>query len=546
VIAWSIAVAIAPLPSVDEPVSDDPTVPAIDAPAEPAPAEPAAPSPLSTSAAPRSVPAPDPAAVPGRERLRPPNPTWHVVPPRGRVLIDATASPRPTDVKSRPVHGEARLGLGFGAVMRDGIAQLWPRVALDFSERAPVRLGVGFPIRFRMVPQAPDQSGVVRRRDVDEAGDFVAILEHLSYRDQFARGTEGRAEVDLQIGRVADESLGHGSLVRHVHGNLDLDRRRTGVVFRSALRGRVAQQHAAFVTEVVAPDPTGGHVLGARVAGELAGAGLGLQVAGDPTAPRQLATTGTTTVGWARDDRTGRLRSLGRRGVVGTALDLSYRATDDWSWTVLPYVDLVLLPGLGGGGHIGVAPEGVLGRRRRIRLGGMAEVTAGSTGYDPAYFDLTYGVDRWQVPPLPVRGARPEDLVDTSAPKHGFVAGENLRGAGGSGRVYLRHGVGVAVELGYRARPGPRGHLADAAFGITLPAVDLRLRAAHRGRHGFEATRRGTVGLLELRVPILRYLEFEASAGWLFALRADPDVPGAGVLAGAGFFVAGVAGRVPW
>jgi hypothetical protein len=58
------------------------------------------------------------------------------------------------------------------------------------------------------------------------------------------------------------------------------------------------------------------------------------------------------------------------------------------------------------------------------------------------------------------------------------------------------------------------------------------------------------VARLDLRVPVIRYLDVEASGGWMFAIREDSGATSAtnptGVMTGGGLFLAGVAGRVPW
>jgi hypothetical protein len=82
--------------------------------------------------------------------------------------------------------------------------------------------------------------------------------------------------------------------------------------------------------------------------------------------------------------------------------------------------------------------------------------------------------------------------------------------------------------------------------GVDLPEVELFARFAHRGRHGFEPEAAGTLAQLELRVPVLRWLDVDATAGWLFATRRQSDGAAGAVVRGAGVIMGGVAGRVPW
>jgi hypothetical protein len=82
-----------------------------------------------------------------------------------------------------------------------------------------------------------------------------------------------------------------------------------------------------------------------------------------------------------------------------------------------------------------------------------------------------------------------------------------------------------------------------------VPQVAVFARFAHRGtHHGFEPRAAGTLAQLELRVPVLRWIDVEIAAGWTFAIRSDPRLASArGVLpSGAGLVLAGVGGRVPW
>lgn len=473
---------------------------------------------------------------------------------RGEVLIDGAMPPRRG--RARPVHGEARLELGFGAVMQDPVATLRPVVRLDFAEVLPLQVGVSAPIRFRMIPRAPDQSGVVRARDWDEAGDFVAILDHVRYDDEHAFDEHGWARVDVRAGALRRQTVGHGSIVRDFDNGLDIDRRRTGVRASTRVEGWLADRPAGVEVLALASDVTGQQIVGGRVGLDWVGAGLGLTAFGDPTAPRALARTASTTDPRVERGRAGRLSHTGRRGAGALGVDLSYRATDRWWFTVLPYLDLVWMPGRGGGGHLGTDVDVTVGRRRRATLGATAELTVGGRDYDPSYFDTFYLAQRWQAPFVARPVDRPDDLGSQTLPKYGWVDAERLSGAGGRGALRFAHDRGGFVETGYAYRPGPLGHTFHLAGGVDVRRLQLSLLLAHRGsRHGFTPARAGTVTRVELAVPVIRWVDVVAGAGWLFALRADtvasadpaadPDAD-TGLVTGAGFVMAGVAGRVPW
>ncbi|MEM6996785.1 MAG: hypothetical protein AAF721_40155, partial [Myxococcota bacterium] len=279
---------------------------------------------------------------------------------RGEVLVDADAAPRPTDFGHRIVHGEARLGLSFGAVMQDPVLTAHPGVSLDFVERVPLRFSISAPLRLRMGDRAPDQSGVLRVRDWDEGGDYVSILDRVHYGDAFVFGTYGWVDVDVRAGELSRMQVGHGSIVAGYANGTDIDRRRTGLDAHSRVEGRLRGHPAGAEVAVVAGDLAMSQILGTRLAADWAGAGLGLSVVGDPTAPRRLARDADVPNAVPRA-RAGRPRTEGRRGALALGTDLSYRVSDNWHYVVVPYLDLVWMPQLGGGGHLGTDVEFVLG-----------------------------------------------------------------------------------------------------------------------------------------------------------------------------------------
>jgi hypothetical protein len=415
-----------------------------------------------------------------------------VRPSRGDVLIEADAPLGPDEGPARRFHGEARLGLGFGMVREDPIAALAPAVVFDLRDLAGLRFGLGAAFRLRLVDREPGNEGVLRRQDWDEAGDYLAILQRLEYDEQLVFGSTGQVAVDLRAGRLGRVQLGHASLVRGFHNSLDIDRNRTGVDGVLRVQGDLLEQPAAIDLGVVVTDLSGYQILGTRIGGEWAGAGIGFSAVGDPTAPRAIARDGADPNAFAVG-RGGRLQHEGRRGVAALGLDFSYRASDAWRYAVTPYVDLALQPGLGRGLHLGIDGEVTLGRRRRVRLGAVAELTVGNRDYDPAYFDVFYLYQRWQVPFVATPGDRPDDLGTAALPKHAFVRQEDLGGVGGYGAIRFEHTDGAFAETGYQFRPGPLGHTWHTRVGVDLREAEVAVLYAHRGdRHGFEPTLRGT------------------------------------------------------
>lgn len=467
------------------------------------------------------------------------------------VMIAADSAPRPPEQRQRRVHGEIGLGLSFGFITEDPVVSFAPTFALDLRDILPLELRIGGPLRFRLYDRDPAQGMVIRGTDWDEAGDFVAIVQRLQYRESFAFAERGLATLDLRIGGLGRVQLGHGTLVMGYANGLDLDRRRSGVDLQMRVDGYLLERPAGIELGVVIGDLAGDQIFGGRIATEWAGASLGFSVVGDPLAPRQtlLDPSGE---GLAID-RQNRPTSEGQSGVAALGLDLGYRFTDRWRYLVTPYLDLNLMPGLGKGLHVGVDAELVVGRYHRARLGIRAEMTVGDSSYDPAYFDVFYGIQRWQAPFVASTARLPSDVATLAEPKRAFALAHDLGGIGGYGAVRFAHDEGAFVETGYRFRPGPLGHTWETRAGIEIEVVELSFLLAHRGSLGFNVIEpAGTLASFDLRVPVLSYLDVTARAAWLYATRRVPGrtaaakVESAGFVGGAGLVLAGVAGRFPW
>jgi hypothetical protein len=281
------------------------------------------------------------------------------------VLVEADASPYEPEFRGRKVHGDIRFGAGFGFVVEDPIASLEPSLGLDFRDLAPVELRIGAPVRLRMYDRDPEQGPVVRSTEWDEVGDYLAILQQLSYAGDYVFAEQGRAMIDLRVGGLGRVHVGHGSIVHGYANSLDLDRRRTGDRPRRAGRGGVAR--AACGRRAGASsigDLAGQQIFGSRIGADWAGAGIGFSVFGDPLAPRTLVPQAAGGQALLVDSQN-RLATQGQRGATALGLDFSYRWTDRWRYLVVPYLDLNLMPGLGRGMHLGSTPSsrsGVAGR----------------------------------------------------------------------------------------------------------------------------------------------------------------------------------------
>ncbi len=451
----------------------------------------------------------------------------------------------------RKFHGEARLGARAGFIVEDPMFSVEPSVTFDLREIVPLEFRLGADLRLRMVDRAPEQGQVIRGTDWDEPGDFITILQALHYRDAFVFARHGQLEVDLRAGALGRVQLGHGSLVQGYANSLDVDRRRTGIDFALLVDGLLLEQPAGIELGLFVADLSGQQPLGARLGGHWAGAGIGFTVIGDPLAPRVLVPAEPPDA--RRVDDTNYLVSSGGRGVVGLGLDLTYRFTDRWRYWISPYLDLNAMPGLGRGLHAGLDLEFALGRRRAVHLGFVGEFTYGDESYDPSYFDVFYSMQRAQARFVAYPDDLPAGFGATASTKYGFVEATDLRGAGGYGAIRFAHDSGGYAETGYRYRPGALGHSWETRVGVDLPEVQLALLLAHRGELGFNIIEpAGTLVNFELNVPVLRYLDVSASAGWLHSTRrpvggdATAGRPATGFVGGAGLVLLGVAGRVPW
>jgi len=470
---------------------------------------------------------------------------------RPQVLIDAGDRARPPPRTGGRIRGEFGLGASFGLRVEDPVAALYPALTLDFEQIAPIRVRLGAPVRLRLWDRPPRQDSVVRKLDWDEVGDYVSILEQLDYRDELVFGTSSYVTIDARVGRLERAQLGHGSLLRGYVNGLDLDRRRSGFDGFVRVGGDLLEQRAGVELSAIAGDLAGGQVFAARAAADWAGAALGFSVAGDPLAPRRLATDDAQASSFTLDSAN-RPIHVGPRGVLAYGLDLSYRASDEFRYLVVPYVDLSLFPGIGQGLHLGMDAEVAVGSRRDHRIAVGAELTVGSSGYDPVYFDVFYTSQRWQVPFVALAGERPSDLGSIVRPKAGFVRDTDLSGVGGYGGVRYRYREMVFADSAYRYRPGFLGHTWENRVGIDAQLLQLSLLYAHRGRLGFDVTElAGTLAGVQLRVPASQWTDVEAGGGWSFAVqhttsRAPEGRSGVGVVAGAPWFHVGLAGKIPW
>lgn len=468
------------------------------------------------------------------------------------VLVEADASQHPPDSATRRVHGDIRFGVGFGFIVEDPIASLAPSFGLDLRDVAPVQFRLGAPINLRIYDRKPEQGPVIRKTEWDEAGDYLAILQQLSYNGDYIFGERGRATVDVRVGNLQRVHVGHGSIVRGFANSLDVDRRRTGLDAAARVEGDLLDVPAGSEIQVVVSDLAGQQIFGTRLGADWAGAGLGFSVFGDPFAPRAL--NASLMPEGLEVDKRNQLVGTGR-GVAVVGFDLSYSWSDNWRYLVVPYFDMNFVPGLGRGMHLGVDTEFRLGRRRAFRIGVLAELTVGSAHYDPTFFDVFYSTQRMQAQ-FAARELPPGSPFYMDAlPKYAFASQNDFGGAGGYGGLRLAHDEGFFFETGYRYRPGPLGHTWENRLGLDLEVVQMSLLLAHKGGLGFNIAERspnGTLARLDLAVPVHRFIDVTVQGGWQPVMRradgatAAHGVPAGGFYGAGALFMFGAAGHFDW
>lgn len=466
------------------------------------------------------------------------------------VLVEADASEHPPDHAGKTVHGDIRLGAAVGFITEDPIVGLAPSLGLDFSDLAPVELRLGAPVHLRIYDRNPEQGPVVRKTEWDEAGDYLSILQQLSYNGDYIFGVSGRATVDVRVGGLGRVNVGHGTVVRGYANSLDVDRRRTGVDALARVEGDLLDMPAGSEIQIVIGDLAGQQIFGTRLGADWAGAGLGFSVVGDPFAPHLLNFTGQG----LEIDKRNQLVGTGR-GVAVLGFDLSYNVSDRWRYLIVPYFDMNFIPGLGRGMHLGVDSEFRLGRRRAFRIGVVAELTVGSSHYDPVFFDVFYSTQRMQAQLAGRKLEVGDPFYDTAQPKAQFALQNDFSGAGGYAGLRLAHDEGFFFETGYRYRPGPLGHTWETRLGLDLEVVQMSLLAAHRGALGFNIAERapnGTLARLDLAVPVHRFIDVTLQAGWQPVMRravnetAAHGVPSSGFYGAGALLLFGAAGHFDW
>jgi len=229
-------------------------------------------------------------------------------------------------------------------------------VGMDYKGES-LSFGVGGRVRFL----AADG---FRERDWDEPSEIASLLRYARYEH-----TGDTSELVVVAGRLGDVELGHGTVFDGYESALNLDHIHVGMQVRS---DGERLRFDAVIDDVIAP-----RLIGARTA-VLAGryASFGATAAADISAP---SIDGPTVVPFA-------------------VLDASAAFTsDDERESIRTYVDLVSIPRVGSGAHIGVTGRATFGGDGDVSVGGRGELRLSGDGYLPGWIGPLYEVTRQRV-----------------------------------------------------------------------------------------------------------------------------------------------------
>jgi len=342
-----------------------------------------------------------------------------------------------------------------------------------------------------VIDESRDEPGGVRRRDYDEAADYVHLLRALRY-DRRIEGVEAR----LLAGELVGVTLGHGTLLREYSNVADPDHLHTGV--RVQLEGERVELDA-LIDNVLAPAVLAGRVAW-RPWSAAPALAVGASVAFDPRAPRR-ALVGP---GGARRYDAAYHPRVETALLPLTGVDLSYALGDGGLFRVVPYVDgNTSWRGLGG--HFGARAQLALGASG-VLLHALGEYCLAGGGYGPTLIDTFYDVTRYQSGLA--FGAASQATAAQRATVHEALAADAYAGAGFTVEGGVEAGERLTLQVGYREHPGPdRRRLWGRVITNPLPPLTVGALVLLRGLGPGEGpvARTGVAVLAEARYQLGRY-----------------------------------------
>lgn len=340
---------------------------------------------------------------------------------------------------------------GLGSVGTTPHAAL--AAAIDLREG---NLALGVAGRIRLALSGEGGSGPLRRRDFDEASDFVHLLRYFDFQRRF-----GNVAVSFGAGELRGFTLGHGSLLRDYSNIADPDHLHAGA--------RLELKHEVFDLTLMLDNLARPTVLAGRFAlrpfSKLRRLSFGANAVLDTHAPLRFA--GPPLLREVDDAWNLQAAESAVLGLM--ALDIEYRFGSSHKG-VTPYLDLATsLRGVGlHAGARGRLPLGDSG----VALAGQLEYRLSSGGYAPGYVTTFYDIERQQSS-LAFSDPRRAEVAEA---KLTSLEAKRFGGHGGLAQLGVDAGRRARLRLGYRYHPGPDGSQAWLRL-VTEPTTRLTLGA---------------------------------------------------------------------
>ena len=150
------------------------------------------------------------------------------------VALSATSAPSSSHAQATRPALQAQAELGAAQIDEDTFLALSARLGLRLELPAPLcapqrpdcrtalNVALQAPLRLRLVDRDPTGAGRLRDEDWDETRDIGRIIQRLAF------GEPGDALV-IQLGQVADASLGRGVLLHRYHNVISPDYYKLGL-----------------------------------------------------------------------------------------------------------------------------------------------------------------------------------------------------------------------------------------------------------------------------------------------------------------------------
>ncbi len=251
------------------------------------------------------------------------------------------------------------------------------------------------PFRLRVIDRDPQDDGVLREQDWDEASDFMRIARRVSFVREWNEWA-----IDFYLGEQNNLKIGHGALVDAYFNSTQTDTYKGGVFLKGSWAGNGLE---FMMDNVIVPEILVGRVFIAPLSWFLKSKWadrleIGYTLGADISAPYLTQGTGTTSI-------------------PVTGGDISFRAMDK-TWLVLvPYLELMAMDG-DLGVHVGLSGSVAASESKGVYLHLRGEYRYLGSDYHPAVFNPFYDYNRWyydlgdpgQIPTFADHLASPNDL----------------------------------------------------------------------------------------------------------------------------------------